>query len=245
MDGKRMNKNIEIDKVYNCDCLDLMKEMIREGVKADWCITDPPYLIGYKTNMRKDKAHKFCNVIKNDNNPQLIKDLIPLLYDVMKDDTPLYMFSGSDHIDFFLQEVKRFFTVKNIIVWDKCSHTMGDLEAQYGKGYEFIIYANKGRAVFNEDVKRPVDIMRVARVTGNEQIHQNQKPVDLITKILNIHSKENDLVFDPFIGSGTTAVACWKLKRHYIGFELDKEYFDIANERLDKTKAQLSIYDLL
>ena len=46
MDGKRMNKNIEIDKVYNCDCLDLMKEMIREGVKADWCITDPPYGIG-------------------------------------------------------------------------------------------------------------------------------------------------------------------------------------------------------
>ena len=141
--------------------------------------------------------------------------------------------------------MKRFFTVKNIIVWDKCRHTAGDLEAQYGKRYEFIIYANKGRAVFNEDVKRHVDILRVARVTGNEQIHQNQKPVDLITKILNIHSKENDLVFDPFMGSGTTAVACHKLKRHYIGFELDKEYFDLANERLDKVKAQLSIFDLL
>ena len=135
--------------------------------------------------------------------------------------------------------------MKNIIVWDKCRHTMGDLEAQYGKQYEFIIYANKGRAVFNEDVKRPVDIMRVEKVTGNEQIHQNQKPVDLIAKILKIHSKENDLVFDPFMGSGTTAVACHKLKRHYIGFELDKEYFDLANERLDKVKAQLSIFDLL
>ena len=236
---------LELDKIYNMDCLDGMRLMKEQGIKVDCVITDPPYLIGYKTNSRKDKSHKFCNVIKNDNNPQLIKDLIPLLYDVMKDDTPLYMFSGSDHIDFFLQEVKRFFTVKNIIVWDKCGHTMGDLEAQYGKGYEFIIYANKGRAVFNDDVKRPVDIIRVARVTGNEQIHQNQKPVDLIAKILNIHSKENDLVFDPFIGSGTTAVACHKLKRHYIGFELDKEYFDLANERLDKVKAQLNIFDLL
>ena len=77
-----------------------------------------------------------------------------------------------------------------------------------------------------------------------KQIHQNQKPVDLITKILNIHSKENDLVFDPFIGSGTTAVACHRLKRHYIGFELDKEYFDLANKRLKAEKSQITIFDL-
>ena len=140
--------------------------------------------------------------------------------------------------------MKRFFTVKNIIVWDKGAHTTGDCEAQYGKRYEFIIYANKGRAVFNEGVKRPVDIIRVPRITGNEQIHQNQKPLDLIAKILNIHSKENDLVFDPLIGSGTTAVACHRLKRHYIGFELDKEYFDLANERLKAEKSQISIFDL-
>lgn len=236
---------LELDKIYNMDCLDGMRLMKEQGVKVDCVITDPPYLINYRTNYRKDKAHKFCKVIENDNNPQLIKDLIPLLYDVMKDDTPLYMFCGSDHIDFFLQEVKRFFTVKNIIVWDKGNHTAGDLAAQYGKRYEFIIYANKGRAVFNEDAERLADIWRVGRITGNEQIHQNQKPVDLIAKILNIHSKENDLVFDPFMGSGTTAVACHKLKRRFIGFELDKEYFDLANERLDAVKAQISIFDLL
>ncbi len=236
---------LELNKIYNIDCLDGMRLMKEQGIKVDCVITDPPYLIDYKTGRRKDKEHKFCKVIENDNNPQLIKDLIPLLYDVMKDDTPLYMFCGSDHVDFFLQEVKRFFTVKNVIVWDKGNHTAGDLEAQYGKRYEFIIYANKGRAVFNADTKRLDDIWRVAKITGNEQIHQNQKPVDLIAKMLNIHSKENDLILDLFMGSGTTAVACHKLKRRYIGFELDKEYFDLANERLEQAKSQLSIFDLI
>ena len=237
--------NLEIDKVYNCDCLDLMREMIQMGVFVDCVITDPPYLIDYKTNYRKDKAHKFCNVIENDNNPQLIKDLIPLLYDVMKDDTPLYMFCGSDHIDFFLQEVKRLFTVKNIIVWDKGNHTAGDLEAQYGKRYEFIIYANKGRAVFNDDAKRLDDIWCVARITGNEQIHQNQKPTNLISRIINQHTKPNDLILDPFMGSFTTAVCCHRLQRHFIGSELDKYYFEKGQKRLEEEINQISLFDIL
>lgn len=237
--------NLEIDKVYNCDCLDLMREMIQRGVFVDCVITDPPYLIDYKTNHRKDKAHKFCKVIENDNNPQLIKDLIPLLYDVMKEDTPLYMFCGSDHIDFFLQEVKRFFTVKNIIVWDKGNHTAGDLEAQYGKRYEFIIYANKGRAVFNDDAKRLADIWCVARITGSEQIHQNQKPTNLISRIINQHTKPNDLILDPFMGSFTTAVCCHRLQRHFIGAELDKDYFEKGQKRLEEEINQISLFDIL
>ena len=237
--------NLEIDKVYNCDCLDLMREMIQRGVFVDCVITDPPYLIDYKTNRRKEKAHKFCKVIENDNNPQLIKDLIPLLYDVMKEDTPLYMFCGSDHIDFFLQEVKRFFTVKNIIVWDKGNHTAGDLEAQYGKRYEFIIYANKGRAVFNDDAKRLDDIWCVARITGNAQIHQNQKPTNLISRIINQHTKPNDLILDPFMGSFTTAVCCHRLKRHFIGAELDKDYFEKGKKRLEEEINQISLFDIL
>lgn len=236
---------LEENKIYNMDCLDGMRLMKEQGIKADCIITDPPYLIEYKTGRRKDKEHKFCRAIENDNNPQLIKDLIPLLYDVMKDDAPLYMFCGSDYIDFFLQEVKKHFTVKNVIVWDKGNHTAGDLEAQYGKRYEFIIYANKGRALFNKDAPRLADIWRVPRVTGNEQEHQNQKPVDLIAKMINIHTKENDLILDCFMGSGTTAIACHKLKRRYIGFEIDKEYYTLASERIERAKSQLSIFDFV
>lgn len=75
--------------------------MIAADMRVDMVLTDPPYLIDYQTHRRQDKGHKFCKPIQGDNDPQLIIDLMPLLYDVMKDDTPLYMFCGSDKVDFF------------------------------------------------------------------------------------------------------------------------------------------------
>ena len=185
---------MEINKVYNKDCVLLLDEMIKEGQMVDCVITDPPYLINYKTNHRKDKEHKFCKTIANDNNPELISDVVERLYKVMKPDTALYMFCGSDKVDFFKQEVEKFFTVKNIIVWDKGNWTAGDLEAQFGKQYEFIIYANKGRAKFNESVTRYSDVWRIPREVGANQIHQNQKPENVINRMLKIHTKEGDVV---------------------------------------------------
>ena len=118
---------IERNRVYNMDCLDGLRAMARGGVLVDCVITDPPYLIEYKTRRRNDKDHKFCKAIQNDDNPQLIIDVIPLLYDVMKDNSPLYMFCGSDKVDFFKAEIEKYFTVKNLIVWDKGNHNAGDL----------------------------------------------------------------------------------------------------------------------
>ena len=180
-------EKLTIDACYNCDCKDLMQAMKEQGLKADLVICDPPYLINYKTNYRKDKEHKFCKPILNDDNPQLIIDIMPLIYDVMKDDTALYMFCGSDKIDFFKQQAEKYFKIKNIIVWDKGNWTAGDLQAQYGKQYEFIIYANKGRAKFIDGAKRFSDIWTIPRVAGKNQIHDNQKPLNLFYRIINQH----------------------------------------------------------
>lgn len=215
------------------------------GVQVDCIITDPPYLINYKSNHRQNKDHKFCTTIKNDDNPQLIIDLIPLLYQVLKDNAPLYMFCGSDKIDFFKQQVEKYFTIKNIIVWDKGNHTAGDLEAQYGKRYEFIIYANKGRALFNLTAKRFDDIWHFNRVSGDGQIHQNQKPTDLLSRIINQHTKRGDLILDPFAGSCSTMVAAYRLKRDYLGFEIDDDYYKSGTDWLNREKSQFSIFDVL
>ena len=234
---------IERNTIYKMDCLAGLREMLRGGVLVDWVITDPPYLINYKSNHRQDKDHRFCKAIENDDNPQLIIDLIPLLYGVMKDNTPLYMFCGSDKVDFFKQEIEKHFTVKNIIVWDKGNHTAGDLEAQYGKRYEFIIYANKGRALFNKEAKRYDDIWQYARVSGNNQIHQNQKPTDLLSRIINQHTQKGDLILDPFMGSCATAVAAHRLQRDYIGFEIDDDYYKAGTNWLNAEQLQLSLFD--
>jgi site-specific DNA-methyltransferase (adenine-specific) len=115
---------------------------------------------------------------------------MPLLYEVLKDNSPLYMFCGSDKVDFFKQQVEKYFEVKNLIVWDKGNTTAGALQAQYGKQYELILYANKGRSCFNENAFRYSDIWRVPRIVGNEQLHQNQKPLDLISRIIIQHTKK-------------------------------------------------------
>ena len=214
------------------------------GGLADCVITDPPYLINYQTRHRQNRQDKFCKPIANDNNPQLIIDLIPLLYDVMKDNTPLYMFCNADKVDFFKQQIETRFTIKNIIVWDKGNHTAGDLGAQYGKRYEFIIYANKGRAPFNPDVPRYDDVWAFPRVTGNEQIHQNQKPIPLLQRIVKQHTKPHDIILDPFMGSCSTAVAAHKLQRDFIGFEIDKDEYDAGVKRLNAERAQVSLFDI-
>ena len=224
---------MELNKIYNMDCLEGMKNIPDKSI--DLIVTDPPYLISYRTNYRNDKNHKFCSEILNDDNEQLIKDYINECYRIMKNNSAMYMFCSSKTIDFFKQELEKYFNVKNIIVWVKNNWTAGDLKAQFGRQYEFILLVNKGRKLFNG--KRLADVWHFDRVVGKTQLHQNQKPIELIEQCVLKHSKENEIVFDGFIGSGTTAIACINTNRNYIGFELDKNYYDIANKRIEEHKA--------
>lgn len=76
------------------------------------------------------------------------------------------------------------------------------------------------------------------------RFHPTQKPTQLWYMILNYYTKDGDLILDPFAGSQSLRIACHKLKRNYIGFELDKEYFDKGNEWVRQATSQLSIFDL-
>lgn len=141
------------------------------------------------------------------------------------------MFCNSNKIEFFKSEIEKYFTIKNIIVWVKNNWTAGDLQAAFGKQYEFIILANKGRKKFNG--KRLTDVWFFDRVNGKKQVHQNQKPIRLIEQCITCHSKENDTVLDMFMGSGTTGVACKNLNRNFIGIEKEEKYYKIAKERIE------------
>ena len=88
--------------LYNGDCIQVMRDNIANE-SIDLIVTDPPYLIEYKTNYRKYE-HDFDSVIQNDNNPELIIDYIKECYRIMKQDTAMYMFCNFDKVDFFKQE---------------------------------------------------------------------------------------------------------------------------------------------
>ena len=220
-------------KLYCDDCLNIMKQIENESI--DLIVTDPPYLIKYKTSHRKNKDHDFCSEILNDDNEQLIIDYIRECYRILKNNTAMYMFCNCDKVDFFKQELENAgFKIKNMIIWVKNNWTAGDLKAQFGKQYEIIFLVNKGRKYFNG--KRITDVWMFDRISGKKQLHQNQKPVDLLKQCILKHSDENDIIFDGFMGSGSTGVACIETNRKFIGVELDKKYFEIAKERIEKLK---------
>ena len=220
---------MRLNYIDNIDCLEGMKA-IPDG-SVDLIVTDPPYLISYATNSRKDKTHDFCSTIANDNNPALIRDCLLECYRVLKPDSAAYVFCSAKTLDVFKSfATEAGFTVKNTIVWVKNNWTAGDLKAQYGQQYEPLLLLNKGRAIIRG--KRLTDVWTFDRVAGKKQVHQNQKPVELIVQCIDKHSGTGDVVLDPFMGSGTTAVACVKTGRNFIGFELSQEYHAIALQRV-------------
>ena len=232
---------MELNKIYNEDCLEGMKR-IPDG-SVDLIVTDPPYLINYETGRRKDKIHRFNDVILNDDNEQLITDYVKECYRILKEDSAMYLFCSSHKVDFFKRELEKEFSIKNMIIWVKNNHTAGDLESAFGRKYEIVFLVNKGQRKFNGE--RLTDIWEFQRVSGDGQLHQNQKPIELIKRCIEKHSNVGDVVFDGFMGSGTTAAAALDTNRNYIGFELDEYYFNVAEKRLKNHTTQTDIFNLL
>lgn len=230
---------INLDSIYNIDVLDGMQEMKYESV--DLIVTDPPYLTFYASRRNGDKSYKFAHEILNDKNSDLISQYLHECYRVLKTDCAAYVFCSPKTVDFFLQESKDAgFRVQNLIVWDKESHTAGDLDHQFGCQYEIILLLNKGRAMIRG--KRHSDLWRCPRIPPTKAVHQNQKPLPLIERCIKSHSDVGDIVFDGFMGSGTTAVAAINGKRHYIGFELSEDYYKIAQKRIAEAKRTPTLF---
>ena len=220
-----------------------------EGMKripdgsVDLIVTDPPYLINYKTGHRKDKAHRFNDVILNDDNEQLITDYVKECYRILKEDSAMYLFCSTHKIDFFKRELEKEFSIKNMIIWVKNNHTAGDLESAFGRKYEIVFLVNKGQRKFNGE--RLTDIWEFPKVSSDGQLHQNQKPIELIKRCIEKHSNVGDVIFDGFMGSGTTAAAALDTNRNYIGFELDEYYFNVAEKRIIDHTTQTELFDYM
>ena len=234
---------MELNRIYKDDCLEGMKDIPDSSI--DLIVTDPPYLISYKTGRRTGNDHRFSDVILNDNNQELITNYIKECHRILKDDSAMYLFCSSHKVDFFKIELEKYFDIKNMIIWVKNNHTAGDLKSAFGRKYEIIFLVNKGQREFNGE--RLTDVWEFPRVVGPSQIHQNQKPIELIEQCIEKHSDENDIIFDGFMGSGTTAVAALNTNRQYIGFELDEYYYNVAMKRLNNhdPHKQIDLFEML
>lgn len=220
---------IELNKIYNEDCLEGMKRVDDESI--DLVVTDPPYLMNYRSN-RRTVSDKF-DYIKNDkDNSELIVAYLKECERIMKDNTSIYCFCSWHHIDLFKIEFEKHFKLKNIIVWNKNNHGSGDLKGAYAPKHEFILYGHKGRPLLQD--KRLADVIDFPKIPSSKLIHPTEKPIGLIDIFIKENSKIGDTVFDGFVGGGSIIISAKELNRKYIGFEMDKGYYDIAVDRIEK-----------
>jgi len=217
------------------DCLDKMKEM--EDNSIDAIVTDPPYGIDYQSAWRTNK---------NEWKPKIANDKVPFVawtdeaFRVMKDDTGLLCFTRWDtEVVFRKALTESGFNCKQQIIWDKEVHGMGDLTGDFASQHENIIFAHKGRFTFKG--KRPKSIFRFQRVSPTKLKHPNEKPIGLIASLVSAITIPGDIVLDPFMGSGTTGMACKKLDREFIGIEMNEDYMEIAKARIESIEKELSL----
>lgn len=202
-----------------------------EQESIDCIITDPPYGMDYQSNQRtsREQFDKIQNDVGEDWE-ELIKLYLQHCYRILKDDSAIYCFCGWQTLPFMRSEFEEYFTLKNIIIWDKMRHGMGDLEGAYAGQYEMILFGHKGRHTKQGDYRYP-DVLRVPKIDPSKLVHPNEKPPQLLEIFLYFSTNKGDLVFDGFAGSGSIVTACKKLERDYLVFEIEPEYIDIIKER--------------
>lgn len=221
---------MELNKVYCMNALDGLHMLEPESI--DLILTDPPYGMAYQSNHREQKHKK----IEGDDDLRWLPVFVYYAYRALKPDSQCYVFCSKHNMEVFLQEFKKFFELKNVLVWNKNNWSAGDLEGAFADRTEFILFLTKGKSTIRG---RRDDNVLVYDRTNNE-LHPTQKPEDLIRHLIKKSTDEGAVVLDPFLGSGTTAIACQQLGRQFIAFEIDPEYVTAAEKRL-KQKTLLSV----
>jgi len=207
------------------DDMDLLKQIPDNSV--DLVLTDPPYGIDFQSNMRV-MSDKF-NKLENDNNDSRFKTYKEFKR-TLKNNSVCIIFCSFKNYAIDYLEIQKYFDIKNAIIWSQGGGGIGDLKHSLLTDYEIAIIAHKGKRQING--KREGSVWKINKVDPNQMYHPTEKPIKIIQKLLLQFSNESDLILDPFMGSWTTAVACKKLHRNFIGCELEEKYCDIGKQRL-------------
>jgi adenine-specific DNA-methyltransferase len=205
-----------VDRIITGDCVEVMQEMPAGSV--DFIATDPPYLVGYTSRDGRS--------VTNDKTDEWLMPACREMYRVLKQNRFLLCFYGWNKVDRFFAAWKGAgFHPVGHLVWAK----------RYHSNERFVRYSHESAYLLakGEPPKPPVMLRDVLewQYTG-DALHPTQKPVMALLPPILAFSRIGDIVLDPFVGSGTTAVAAASLGRRYIGIEIDPVYARHADERL-------------
>ena len=221
---------IELDTIYNEDCLTGMQR-IPDG-SVDLVLTDIPY----------NEVNRESNGLRNlDKESADIGDfdLTELTETICrKTKGSVYMFCGINQVSDIRTTMSKCGLSTRLIVWEKTNPSPMNGDKIWLSGIECCVYGKKSGATFNLHCKNSV----LRFPCGKHDIHPTQKPVELFRYLLTASSNEGDTILDPFMGSATTAIACIKENRHFVGFELNADYFDKALRRIKLEQQQQTLF---
>lgn len=236
------------------DCLNVLHSI--ESNSIDLVVTDPPYKIIQGGCAKVQKGTECAGFLskRNDLTRQYSKSgklfkhndikfssWIPEIYRVLKNKSHFYVMVNDRNMQEVLNEATSVgFKIQNILTWKKDTHTPN---RYYLKNSEFIVMFRKGNAknINRMGTKSVIEINNIKR--GQKQ-HPTEKPLDLLKLLIENSSNVNDVVLDPFMGSGSAGVASIQLNRSFYGIELDDDFFEIAKRRINTSVEINSNYEL-
>ena len=244
------------NKIYNEDCLETFSKIKNNSINL--IITSPPYNKNHYSKKISKGEKKYAvssfrkiqyDVYEDSMNAKEYekwqKKILNECIRVLKEDGSIFY----NHMDIqnnrliihptFIYD----YPVKQILIWDRANTPKLDKNYFYPIT-EYIFWIkknNKAKTKFNRSsCSFQKQIIRLTPDTKNN--HPAPYPIQLANNFILACTEKNDLVYDPFMGSGTTAIAAIINKRNYIGSEISKKYVDVANKRIDKYKNQTSLF---
>jgi len=215
------------DKLICGDSIKIMKEMPDDSF--DLIVTDPPY----NAVNRKIGKMRSCRTMDKkgaDSAPIDIPYLAKEFTRLCK--KSIYIWCSTEQAGIWRDELTKNNLTTRQCVWVRTNPSPLNGDKMWLSGMELCIFARKPKATFNRFCQLPAWYGPAQRVKG----FPCPKPVWLMEEIIDASSHIDDLVLDPFMGSGSTILGCMKLKRKYCGIEMDKGYFHVAQERIKDYK---------
>ena len=216
-------------KLIHGNCLDIMPRLKEQSI--DLIVTDPPYT--------RTKRGKSCrpNWMPDNMGDSVFEGQIPdaetwvgECFRILKPDTHFYTFTNTNDIQQYLNSATSVgFKLHNIISMIKDTLMPN---RWYCKQTELILFFRKGNAKPINDYASRDNVQVVMPKQSSGKLHITQKPLNYIAKLVTNSSQPNEIVFDPFMGSGTTGVAATENDRRFIGVEQNVKYCNVAEYRI-------------
>jgi DNA modification methylase len=230
-------------ELYNDDAFNVINNFILSDKKVDAIITDPPFL-HVKGGMKSDrintgsyKPDSFVNTNMRDFDEEQIFKLLDKSKKIFRNSFNGYFFCSKLQIVSYLKWTQKNGLNYDVLIWDRQKNSLISTKF-YTSNIDYVIRIyGDGQSlnkIVNDRDKGDVEYYKKIQSYPHPKNHghETEKPIELISKYIELSTNENDVVFDPFMGSGTTGEACNKLNRKFIGVELEEKYFNISKDRI-------------